>query len=327
MKVANHIISVGLAASILLTGCGGGGGAGDTTSSATSNSTSTVNNPSVSTSPVNNPSVLTGGNIQGNALTLTGVTSQAATGFTSLGHITTDGTNIYATDAGVVQKIDPATGSVTLLLGAQGTCTATLCNAKGITTDGMSLYVVDTQGRIIKIDIATGANSVLTTGLSMPTGAITTDNHNLYVAELSGIKIIPISTSTAPTWGASSVLNTVQAAQDITTDGINLYFINGNAIQKADIATGAVTNLAGAVGVVGSTDGVGGAASFRMPWAIATDGTNLYVTQYNSGIRKIAIASATVTTLIYPTLTDAYSGTVTDGRALYYANGTLNKMQ
>lgn len=96
----------------------------------------------------------------------------------------------------------------------------------------------------------------------------------------------------------------------------------------ADIATGVITNLAGAVGVVGSADGVGGLASFRQPWGLSTDGTNLYVTQYNSGVRKIDIATGTVSTLLASTSPlSAFAGIVTDGKVLYYADTQLHKMQ
>jgi hypothetical protein len=102
----------------------------------------------------------------------------------------------------------------------------------------------------------------------------------------------------------------------ITTDGTNLYVTesNGNSIyssintvRKVVIATGAVTTLAGYAGpqlgradgsAHGSTDGTGSAALFYNPTGIATDGTNLFVTDNeNETIRKIVIATGVVTTL------------------------------
>jgi DNA-binding beta-propeller fold protein YncE len=76
----------------------------------------------------------------------------------------------------------------------------------------------------------------------------------------------------------------------ITTDGTNLYVAEqyNHTIRKIVIATGAVTTLAGTAGTPGSTDATGAAASFNGPHAITTDGTNLYVADFNNNtIRKI----------------------------------------
>ncbi len=86
----------------------------------------------------------------------------------------------------------------------------------------------------------------------------------------------------------------------ITTDGTNLFVADtrNNTIRKIVIATGEVTTLAGTAGVEGATNGTGAAASFYLPSGIATDGTNLYLTDTgNSTIRKIVIATGEVTTL------------------------------
>lgn len=89
--------------------------------------------------------------------------------------------------------------------------------------------------------------------------------------------------------------------QGMTTDGNFLYvadYVN-NAIRKIDPATGAVTVFAGSsTGTSGSTDGTGTAARFLRPYDITSDGTNLFVTDFNNcTIRKIVISSAVVTTL------------------------------
>ena len=88
----------------------------------------------------------------------------------------------------------------------------------------------------------------------------------------------------------------------IATDGAgNLYVADtGNStIRKIVIATRAVTTFAGVAGETGSVDGTGAAARFTGPNAIASDGAgNLYVGDGNGTIRKIAIASAAVSTVI-----------------------------
>jgi sugar lactone lactonase YvrE len=59
-----------------------------------------------------------------------------------------------------------------------------------------------------------------------------------------------------------------------------------------------VTTIAGDAGTSGSTDGSGTSALFKYPGGITTDGTNLYVTDYNNHtIRQIVISSGAVTTI------------------------------
>jgi len=86
----------------------------------------------------------------------------------------------------------------------------------------------------------------------------------------------------------------------IATDGTNVYVgdVSNSTIRKVVIATGAVTTLAGLAGASGSTDGTGTAARFNGPYAIATDGTNVYVSDFvNNTVRRVVIATGAVTTL------------------------------
>ena len=69
-------------------------------------------------------------------------------------------------------------------------------------------------------------------------------------------------------------------------------------IRKVVIATGVVTTLAGTAAETGSADGMGPGRPFLSPSGIASDGAgNLYVVDGNT-IRKIVIATATVSTVI-----------------------------
>ena len=123
-------------------------------------------------------------------------------------------------------------------------------------------------------------------------------------------------TTTAGDTDGSGTTTRFAGAAGITTDGTNLYVseVTNNKIRKVVIATGAVTTLAGpAQGATtpGDTDGTGNAARLNFPFAITTDGTNLYVADSsNNKIRKIAIATAAVTTLAGPA-----QGTTTFGDA------------
>jgi sugar lactone lactonase YvrE len=123
--------------------------------------------------------------------------------------ITTDGTNLYVVDSCnyTIRKVVIATGAVTTLAGSagaakgstDGTGSAARFNfPQGITTDGINLYVTDTQSNTIrKVVIATGAVTTLAgsagaSGSTDGTGSaalfnyplgITTDGTNLYVAD------------------------------------------------------------------------------------------------------------------------------------------------
>jgi sugar lactone lactonase YvrE len=88
--------------------------------------------------------------------------------------------------------------------------------------------------------------------------------------------------------------------EGITSDDTHLYVVDtfNHTIRQIAIATGEVTTFAGTPDVIGSTDDIGAAALFCYPRGIATDGTNLYVTdQGNATIRKIVISTKEVTTL------------------------------
>lgn len=246
---------------------------------------------------------LMGGAKQGTVPSLTGVTTTfvgksttgatdgnaATASFSAPKGITTDGTNLYVTDSAnkKIRKIEIATGAVTTLAGSgalgaldgAGAAASFSTNLTGITTDGTNLFVSDTNNYLIRqIVIATGA-----------------------VTTLAGSGVAGSVDGTGT--GAS-----FKSPRGITTDGKNLYLadISGYTIRKIVIATGVVTTIAGS-GVAGSVDGTGNAASFKGPYGITTDGTNLYVAD-SSGytIRKIVIASGAVTTL---------AGTGTSGTA------------
>ncbi|HEX6837269.1 MAG TPA: hypothetical protein VF334_11885, partial [Polyangia bacterium] len=86
----------------------------------------------------------------------------------------------------------------------------------------------------------------------------------------------------------------------IAVDGTTLWVadMQSNVIRKVDLTTNAVSTLAGS-GQKGSADGIGAAAQLNQPFAVVSDGAGtLYVSDGgNSTIRKIDVATATVSTL------------------------------
>jgi sugar lactone lactonase YvrE len=333
-----------------------------------------------------------GGAKQGNNLTLIGAVSTLAgqglpgitdgvgstARFNTPSGITTDGSSLYIADTGnnTIRKVDIATGAVTTLAGTVGTSaiettgstdgigTAAKFNSpSAITTDGINLYVADTNNHTIrKIVIATGAVTTLagsagtfgsadgigSAALFYAPSGITTDGTNLYVSDTANLTIrkIVIATGAVTTLaGSTGVPGSADGLGSsalfggtfgITTDGTNLFVADAynNTIRKIVISTGMVTTLAGSAGPSGNSDGFGSASRFNFPCGITTDGTNLFVADSRSdSIRKIVIATGAVTTLITGTSLNYTSplnfplSITTDGASLFVADTHINTIE
>jgi sugar lactone lactonase YvrE len=234
--------------------------------------------------------------------------------------------NLYVADndSNTIRKVTLASGAVTTLAGVPGQLgaddgtgpAATFERPNGIAIDGTeALYVTDTfNGTIRRIAIATGAvttfagaagqwNTTDGTGTDarffVPM-AITGDGAgNLYVTDSTAIRKIVIATAAVTTvapWPGSPEDG---GSPGIAADGAgNLYVADTTAIQKIVVATGAITTFAGSRSESGSADGVGADARFTTVRSLASDGAgNLYVSDGNT-IRRIAIATAAVSTVV-----------------------------
>jgi sugar lactone lactonase YvrE len=201
----------------------------------------------------------------------------AAARFDSLGGIAVDAAgNIYVTDLQSVRKLTPA-GVVTMLAGQphiMGSVDGVGAGARfdhptGVAVDASgTLYVVDNAGDTVrKIDAS---------------GAVST-----FVGSAPG--------SADGTGGAATFHNPEGAAID-GAGNIYIADTSNDTIRKIS-AAGVVTTLAGSAGVSGSADGVGSAARFYWPTAVAVDGVgNVYVADtQNSTIRKITPAGLVTT--------------------------------
>jgi sugar lactone lactonase YvrE len=204
----------------------------------------------------------------GRAGTFDGKTTEAR--FFNPRGITTDGKNLYVTDARnhTIRMIEIASGNVTTLAGVAGKLgnedgigmLASFNGPVGITTDGANLYVADTSNNIIrKIVIATKE-----------------------VSTLAG-KVGAFGQNDGPGAGASFT-----GPFGVTTDGTYLYVADtfDNAIRRVDIATGMVISLAGKATVTGRSDGVGAAASFARPANLVNDGKQLFVLDTNNHLLR-----------------------------------------
>jgi len=253
-----------------------------------------------------------------------------------LGVATDSSGNVYVADSDnhTIRKITPA-GVVTTLAGLAGVdgstdgtgTTARFYNPRAVATDSSgNVYVADTFNATIRKITPAGAVSTLAglagylgssngTGsaarFSHPSGVATDSSGNVYVADSLNNTIRKITPAGAVTTLAGlagiagSTDGTGSAARFDQPAGVaidisgNVYVADyyNNTIRKIS-AAGAVTTLAGFAGSSGSADGMGSAARFYYPAAVATDSSgNVYAADYyNNTIRKITAAGA-VTTL------------------------------
>lgn len=238
---------------------------------------------------------------------------------------------------------------------------------KGITTDGINLYIADFNNHTIrKIDLASGTVTTVA-GMAGKKGSsdgkgsaarfnrpygITTDGRYLYVSDSNNhsVRQIVIESGVVTTLaGGVGEVGYVDGKgsqarffipEGITTDGSNLYVADthNHSVRKIELESAIVTTLAGLSGAPGYFDDAGDKARFSYPKGITTDGRNLYVADFgNHRIRRIALASATVSTLAgsvkedeatadqgEPARFNYPSGIATDGRNLYVAD-TFNR--
>ena len=245
---------------------------------------------------------------------------------------------LYMTDKQnhAIRKIDLASGAVITLAGTGHTgssdgigALASFNGPFGCVADGAGkLYVSDGNNDTIRaIDLATGAVSTIAgsagkSGTTDATGAAARFNNPaalalaggiLYVADLGNhsIRAVVLASAAVTTFAgtsgsAGSTDATGTAARfnrpnGLALDGGNLYVADqGNCtVRRVVLASGVVTTLAGTAGMIGASDGTGGAARFFGPHALAADGNgNLYVADtLNHTVRKIALATGAVSTV------------------------------
>ena len=170
---------------------------------------------------------------------------------------------------------------------------------------------------------ATGAAA----GFFSPNGVASDSAGNVYVADSGNHtirKITPtgaVSTlagasgksGTADGTGAAARLNNPAG---IAVDAAGNLFVadTGNSTIRKITPTGAVSTFAGNPASSGSADGVGSAARFDTPWALATDGAgNVYVADSTANTIRRITSGAVVTTLASGLNGPAGVATDTDG--------------
>jgi sugar lactone lactonase YvrE len=205
--------------------------------------------------------------------------------------------NLYVADYGnnTIRRVTP-TGAVTTLAGSPGNPGPSGDSADGIGAAAGFFHpnglAVDGSGNVYVADAGNGTIRKIT-----PAGSVTT---------LAGVVGVAGTTDGTGTAALFDYPNGVA----IGGDG-NLYVTDhgANTIRKITPG-GAVTTLAGAPGVSGSTDGTGAAARFFELIGVAIDSSgNLYVADNgNNTIRKVTPAGAVTTLAGSPTVTGSTDG-------------------
>lgn len=244
--------------------------------------------------------------------------------------------NLYVADTNnaVVRKID-ASAKVTTVAGTQGDnsemdgfgAQARFDTPEGIAADALgNVWVTDAGAGTIRRIVADAVSTFAGSGsngfadaigtaarFNQPRGIIADGLGNLYVSDSSNqvIRKVVIATAAVTTLAggvgqtghvdATGTAARFNEPRSLALDGVgNLYVADSanSCIRAVALATGAVTTLAGS-GTPGGSDGVGTAAAFDNPRGLASDGLgDLYVADTNNSmIRKIVLATATVTTI------------------------------
>ena len=138
---------------------------------------------------------------------------------------------------------------------------------------------------------------------------------NLFVADGTTLRKIVIATGVVSTLagspnnggssdGVGAAASFMLSLSGVASDGVGNLFVAdsmNSTIRQIVVATAAVTTLAGSPSKMfssGTGDGTGAAAWFANPQGVASDGTgNLFVVDWHPTLRKVAIATGTVTTL------------------------------
>jgi DNA-binding beta-propeller fold protein YncE len=228
-----------------------------------------------------------------------------------------------------------------------------------LSADGALALVADTQNHTIrKLVVATGAVTTLAgsprangsangvgaaarlfhpEGLTLSSDgtlalAADTDNHTLRVIVVATGEVTTLAGSPGSPGSANglgAVARFSSPAGVALSAGFALVADTGNhAIRRVDLATGAVTTLAGSAGSPGSADGAGSAARLRYPRAVALSadgGTALVADFSNNLIRTVVMATGAVTTLAgSPGSSGSADGVGTGARFAYPAGIALS---
>ena len=194
---------------------------------------------------------------------------------------------------------------------------------KGIAVDslGINLYVNDTgNNRIRRITLSNAITSTIAgsnSGYAEGAGSIArfsnllgmcidSSSANLYFTDNNMVRRLTISNSNTSFVAGCNIAGFVDATGSaarfstlgnilLDSSGLNAYITDtgNNRIRKLELSSSSVTTVAGST--LGTANGIGTAASFSAPLALALYGSNLYTGELdNPQVRTITIATSRV---------------------------------
>jgi DNA-binding beta-propeller fold protein YncE len=214
-----------------------------------------------------------------------------------------DGKNhVYLTDASRIRDYDLSSNTVRTIAGgptpgsADGAATkATFFQPNGILVAGDVLYVADEENNTVrKLDLVTNQVSTLT-------GQARVVGYNDGVGT------------------AALFQEAMGVAWDRAAGLLYLTDTDNHTIRTLDLTTGVVATIAGKATVSGTDDGIGGAARFAWPVALALDvpSQTLFISDTgNLSIRKMTLADLRVSTVVAALPGDAAHALVVNGSEL-----------
>lgn len=205
----------------------------------------------------------------------------AAVHFSDPWTFTGDGAgHVFVVDGSIIRAIDEATSTVTTLAGTWsivGSADGVGPAAQFYQPGGATYYA----GRVYLCD---------------------TENHTVRTIDPATATVATFAGATGQAGSNDGDLSTARfrEPEGIASDGAgNLYVadVDNNTIRAIAVATGAVTTIAGTVGAGGNVDGIGSAARFNKPKAMAYGSGTLFILDSgNLSLRALTVADGTVTT-------------------------------
>jgi sugar lactone lactonase YvrE len=214
------------------------------------------------------------------------------------------------TENHTIRKIDVASATVTTwagAFGAPGTDNGPIAMARfrepeGITLDGNTMYVADTDNNTIRaIDVNAGMVSTIAgsgamgamdgTGLiaqfSKPKAIVADGMGNLYVTDSGNGAIRKV---TVPGAVVSTLCTFQTQPNGLVLDGTDLVVALGDhTLARVDTTSGTITPYAGASNMMGYVEGAPADARFFTPAGLWKDGTAIYIAdEKNEAVRKLA---------------------------------------
>ena len=230
--------------------------------------------------------------------------ASGAAHFTSPYAVALDGGHLYVLDENAVRDLDLARGEVSTLAGQPGVVgsvdgvgkDASFFHPTDAVVTGGALYLCDTEVHVLrKVDLATAR-------VTTPAGVI---------GELGTVDA---------TGAAARFQEPEGVALDEGTGTLYVGDTDNHTIRKVDLATMAVTTIAGTAGVSGTTDGVGAAARFARPSVVTLDAASrsLFISDAgNQLVRRLGLDDLAVSTVV--ALEAPAAGLAMDGADLLVA--------